>query len=93
MDVAVTGCRVAGRRALAPGVLLFCAIFVGVASAQTPLRVGVYENSPKIFLDASNQPGGMLGELLVDIAQREGWQIESVPCQWNDCLQCWRPVP
>jgi diguanylate cyclase (GGDEF)-like protein/PAS domain S-box-containing protein len=87
MDVAVTGCRVAGRRALALGVLLFCAIFVGVASAQTPLRVGVYENSPKIFLDASNQPGGMLGELLVDIAQREGWQIEAVPCQWSDCLR------
>ncbi|MBC53158.1 MAG: diguanylate cyclase [Gammaproteobacteria bacterium] len=67
--------------------LLTCALFACVATAQTPLRVGVYENSPKIFLDADAQPGGMLGELLVNMAQREGWLIESVPCQWNDCLQ------
>lgn len=86
MDVAATLCRICHRRAVA-GVLLLCVIFVHPATAQITLRVGVYENTPKIFLDANGEPGGMLGELLTGIAQREAWQIETVPCQWNECLR------
>ena len=87
MDVASTLCKVAVIRALALGVLLSCMLHTYAATAQSPLRVGVYENSPKIFLDADARPGGMLGELLAEIAQRENWLIEAVPCQWNDCLR------
>lgn len=87
MNVAVIPCKVAPRRALALGVLLLCTMLAGAAKAQTTLRVGVYENAPKIFLDANAQPGGILGELLAEIAQREGWLIEAVSCQWNDWLQ------
>jgi diguanylate cyclase (GGDEF)-like protein/PAS domain S-box-containing protein len=51
------------------------------------LRVGVYENPPKITLSsAGDQPGGILGELLVEIAREEGWQLEAVTCQWEQCL-------
>lgn len=87
MDVVVIVCKHAKSRILALGVLLSCTFFVYPATAQSPLRVGVYENAPKIFLDENAQPGGMLGELLREIAQREGLQLEAVPCQWNDCLQ------
>lgn len=66
--------------------LLSLLLFPISASAQT-LRVGVYENPPKLFSEAGGRPGGMFGELLGEIASREGWQIVPVPCQWNDCLR------
>ncbi len=51
------------------------------------VRVGVYDNAPKLSLAADNQPGGILGDLLSEIAAREGWTLQTVPCDWNDCLQ------
>ncbi|MDX9994156.1 MAG: response regulator, partial [Rhodocyclaceae bacterium] len=51
------------------------------------VRVGVYANEPKLFVAEDNRPGGILGELLNEIAAREGWTLQTVPCDWNDCLQ------
>ncbi|HDZ10133.1 EAL domain-containing protein [Pseudohongiella sp.] len=87
MDVAVTLCKLLNRHAVVPVLLLLCATVACPVTAQTTLRVGVYENTPKIFLDGDGRIGGMFGELLTEIAQREAWQIEPVPCQWNECLQ------
>ncbi len=50
------------------------------------VRVGVYDNPPKIFLDNDRQPGGIFGELLREVAQQEGWTLEAVPCEWQECL-------
>ncbi len=50
------------------------------------VRVGVYANEPKIFLGAQQQPTGILGDLLVDIAEQEGWTLQAVPCTWQECL-------
>jgi len=62
----------------------------GFAGDTRVVRVGVYENPPKIFLDSESQPnpmiGGILGEILHRIAAEEGWQLDIHPCQWNDCL-------
>ncbi len=75
-------------------------IYAGVASFILPpaealaataepqqVRVGVYANAPKIFLDPQGQPSGILGDMLVAMAQRESWQLVSVPCAWQACLQ------
>jgi diguanylate cyclase (GGDEF)-like protein/PAS domain S-box-containing protein len=51
------------------------------------LRVGVYDNPPKLQVDSKDQPSGILGDLLQEIARREGWQLVSVPCAWEACLQ------
>ncbi len=62
----------------------------GALAADTEpvlVRVGVYPNAPKIFLDPHGQPSGVLGDMLVAIAQRESWQLVSVPCAWQACLQ------
>lgn len=56
------------------------------ANSTQVLRVGVYENSPKIFLDETGAPGGILGELLQQIADLQNWQLVPVVCQWSDCL-------
>ncbi|MGE8588110.1 MAG: transporter substrate-binding domain-containing protein, partial [Alcaligenes sp.] len=59
----------------------------GAAQAQpTLVRVGVYDNPPKLFLDGQARPAGILGELLLEIARRQGWVIETVQCEWQQCL-------
>ncbi|ERH50057.1 hypothetical protein O203_14555 [Ectopseudomonas chengduensis] len=71
--------------------LLLCLCLLGCAwstavEART-VRVGVYANEPKIFADANAQPSGILGELLQAIANEERWQLQTVPCAWQQCLQ------
>jgi diguanylate cyclase (GGDEF)-like protein/PAS domain S-box-containing protein len=57
------------------------------AWAQTPptLRVGVYQNEPKIFMDGT-RPAGIFGDLILEIAEREGWTVQAVTCEWQACL-------
>jgi len=51
------------------------------------IRVGVYQNKPKIFIDELGSPSGIFIDLLNEIALREAWSIEYVPCDWSDCLE------
>ena len=61
--------------------------FSGLANAQPrEVRVGVYQNEPKIFLSDNGQPTGILGDLLAAMAGREGWTLRAVPCEWQACL-------
>ncbi len=61
-------------------------VWQAAMAQQSPLRVGVYENPPKILLK-NNQLSGIFGELFMEIAEQEGWEVEAVPCEWNECLQ------
>lgn len=56
------------------------------AAQPTLVRVGVFDNPPKLFLDSQGKPGGILGELLVEIARRQNWALETVQCDWQQCL-------
>nr|WP_218247927.1 MULTISPECIES: EAL domain-containing protein [unclassified Pseudomonas] len=71
--------------------LLLCLCLLGcawsTAAEARMVRVGVYANEPKIFADANAQPSGILGELLQAIANEERWQLQTVPCAWQQCLQ------
>ena len=58
-----------------------------VASQNRTVRVGVYQNEPKIFMDQDNQASGFFIELLDKIAVQEGWTVVYVACEWSDCLQ------
>ena len=73
------------------GWILLCGLLVLLApTAQaTPrdVHVGIYQNEPKIFLDASRQPTGIFGDLLVEIAQKEGWTLRPFVCEWQACLE------
>lgn len=50
------------------------------------VRVGIYQNPPKLTLDQTGQPSGILGDLLARIAQQQNWLLETVPCAWHECL-------
>jgi ABC-type amino acid transport substrate-binding protein len=62
----------------------FCAL--SAAEEARELRVGIYDNPPKLMLDSAGRPSGILGELLGEIAEREGWTLRVVPCIWQSCL-------
>ncbi|MET0081455.1 MAG: transporter substrate-binding domain-containing protein [Sedimenticola sp.] len=66
--------------------VLLLLFFSSAATAEQTLRVGIYQNPPKIYLDEQNQTMGFYPELLGHIAQHEGWTLEYVPCAWADCL-------
>jgi diguanylate cyclase (GGDEF)-like protein/PAS domain S-box-containing protein len=61
---------------------------VALPGETTPrvVKVGVYANAPKIFLGEDGQPSGILGDVLVAIAEREHWTLKPVRCEWQDCL-------
>lgn len=50
------------------------------------VRVGVYANEPKIFIDGAGRPSGLFVELFDAIARAEDWTPRYVPCEWQDCL-------
>ncbi|MBM9615228.1 transporter substrate-binding domain-containing protein [Desulfobulbus rhabdoformis] len=65
--------------------LFFC---TGTASAiAQPLivRVGLYENPPKIFTE-DGQPAGIFVDLLNDISRREGWKLQYISGSWAQNL-------
>ena len=66
---------------------LHAAMPVPAESAAQTVRVGVYANAPKIFLDPQGQLSGIFGDVLVAMAQQERWRLVPVPCEWQACLQ------
>ncbi|WEM93657.1 EAL domain-containing protein [Telluria mixta] len=56
--------------------------------AATPIemRVGVYENSPKLFVDTNGRAAGILIDMLDEVAAAEGWTVRYVPCTWAACV-------
>ena len=51
------------------------------------LRVGFYDNPPKIHVDARGRPAGLFVDLLDAIAREEGWRIRYERCEWDVCLR------
>ncbi|MCF8235480.1 MAG: transporter substrate-binding domain-containing protein [Bacteroidales bacterium] len=52
-----------------------------------PVKVGLYQNRPKVFTNDNTGPAGIFVELLDEIALQENWEIEYVECQWGQCLE------
>ena len=66
---------------------LHATLVIPAEAPQKLVRVGVYANAPKIFLGQDGRITGILGDLLVAMAERERWQLQPVPCEWQACLQ------
>ena len=83
-------CRSVGSgRALRPlRWLVLLALLALTASvwAQQKVRVGVYQNSPKVAVSEQGKPEGIFIDLIEFVAQREGWQIEYVEGTWAEGL-------
>ncbi len=68
---------------------LYAAGIYGTVSADNALlvRVGVYENKPKIFTDEGGKASGFWPDVIEYIASKEGWNIQYVHGTWAECLE------
>ncbi len=84
-------CLVRFRLVVLAGVLfsLLCGILPSAAPAQGErrvVRVGVYDNAPKIFLAPDGKPSGIFIDLIAHIARKEGWDLHFVSGSWAEGL-------
>ncbi|HFQ80094.1 MAG TPA: transporter substrate-binding domain-containing protein [Desulfobacterales bacterium] len=56
-------------------------------SAAQLVKVGVYENPPKIFTTPQGKVSGFWPELIEYIARQENWKIKYVPGSWEEDLR------
>lgn len=66
--------------------LVWIGISASAHAVPREVRVGVYSNLPKLGLTVDRQPTGIFGDLLLEIAKREEWQVQTTPCEWQQCL-------
>ncbi len=71
---------------LAPICILFSAAVLSTDNLLT-VRVGIYENKPKIFTDEQGNPSGFWVDITQYIASKEGWKIQYVHGTWQECLE------
>lgn len=77
--------RSCGAMLLVTMVLSWAVVPVGAQDVRD-VRVGIYGNKPKIFLNEEGRPDGVFVGVLDAIAERAGWTLTWVPCQWSECL-------
>jgi PAS domain S-box-containing protein len=56
-------------------------------SAETTIKVGVYQNRPLLFKDNDGEIKGIFPDILAYIADEEDWNIEYVSGSWSQGLQ------
>lgn len=81
------------RALLLLALLITTALFIWYAYIETmpqqnrTVRVGLYDNPPKIYRDGDNKARGLFIEIIEAIAVEERWQLKYISCKWNQCLK------
>ncbi|PKN78603.1 MAG: sensor histidine kinase [Candidatus Cloacimonetes bacterium HGW-Cloacimonetes-1] len=52
--------------------------------AADVVKVGVYDNYPKVFINDAGKPDGFFIDIIEEIAKREGWHLQYVPMLWSE---------
>ncbi len=88
---------VAGQRAdageSAPAVASAASSSSSTPAASSPaapsrtVRIGLYQNEPKVFTDAAGRPAGFFVDLFDAIGRAEGWRVVWVPAEWEAGLE------
>jgi len=66
--------------------ILFIILSSNTIRAERTVRVGIYQNSPKVALSESGHPEGIFVDIIEAIAKEEGWSIEYVTGTWAEGL-------
>ncbi len=79
-------------RMILPALLYLTCALAAVSPADAEpagraVRIGVYQNHPKVFVDEHGVPMGIFVDLLEEMARLEGWRLEYVPGTWRENLQ------
>lgn len=67
--------------------LAYLAGYLPSALAQREVRIGIYDNPPKLLMSSDAKPSGIFGDLINQIASNEDWTLVPVPCEWETCLK------
>lgn len=59
----------------------------GCGLSAEVVRVGVYQNPPKVFIDKDGKVGGFFPDIVKEIAARNDWQIEWVIDEWPTLME------
>ena len=59
---------------------------LSVSAVNRVVKVGIYENPPKIFTSESGQPSGIFIDVIDSIAKQEGWRLQYVHGTWGEGL-------
>jgi len=71
---------------------IFLVLFLGVpcvsygAGVTRTIRVGIYNNEPKIYQDSDGKAAGVYADILNFIAKKENWKVEYVFGLWEEGL-------
>ncbi len=71
-------------------IILFVIILISfpiIAEDKLHLRIGTYENAPKIFTDGNGNISGFWADISNYIAVKEGWKLEWIHGDWDQCLE------
>jgi|GEM_PF-1709276 len=60
---------------------------IHVETGLQKIRVGAYENPPKIFTDVRGRVLGIFPDILNYIAQKEGWSLQFIHGTWQESLK------
>ena len=66
--------------------ILFSIGAIPARAEERTVRIGVYENAPKIFTSESGKPAGIFVDIIEDIAKDEGWNLHYVSGSWGEGL-------
>ena len=71
---------------------LLCTPITAVAQADDPqnpmtVRVGIYDNPPKVFIDENGSARGFWPDIVNYIAEQEGWAVEYIHGTWEQSLE------
>lgn len=65
---------------------IFIVLQIGLVNAQI-VKIGVYDNPPKVSVDENGKPEGIFVDIIEEIADREGWELQYVEGTWSEQLQ------
>jgi len=81
------------KSVIAAFLLLSCMLIVPAlpqpaeaAEETLKVRVGLYDNKPKIWRDENGAAQGMFADILGSIAEAEAWELEYVYGTWDECM-------
>ncbi|MHB8793040.1 MAG: ATP-binding protein [Thermoleophilia bacterium] len=68
--------------------LLFVSLLepYSVNAKSGAIRVGIYQNSPKVFTNEDGDPDGIFVDIIDEIARKENWTIDYVEGTWSENL-------
>lgn len=68
-------------------IYLFLLILISSQVFAREVRVGIYENYPKVFTTDDGIQSGIFVDILESIADEEGWDLRYVHGSWSECLE------